>query len=380
MNEDKTIIGLSGGVDSSVAAFLLREQGHEVVGCFMRSFDTESSKRECELAGRLASRLGIDFLVVDRRKEFCHEVVSYLMRSYIEGRTPNPCCLCNRTVKWPALLDAMRETGAEHVATGHYAGVSLDESSGRWCIKKAVRLKKDQSYALYNLTQEELSHTLMPLYGYYKEDVRELARRIGLGTEDKPDSQEICFIESGDYVSFIKDNLDILFEGQPMTEAEKAEAAGELRKRIDRKGSFVDTEGRVLGTHQGIISYTIGQRKGLNIALGRRAFVKEILPDKGQVVLSDDAALYTDSARVRELNWQLMDPETLMRLGAEESIEADVKVRYGHQGTRARLSLSPEQPDEVLVRFCEPVRAVTPGQAAVFYDDEQRILGGGIIV
>ena len=379
MDKNKIIIGLSGGVDSSVAAFLLREQGYEVKGCFMRSFDTETSKRECELAERLASRIGISFEVADGREDFLSEVVEYFLRSYMEGRTPNPCCICNRTVKWPTLMKAMKKAGADKLATGHYAGVGFDEHSGRYYIQRAERIKKDQSYALYRLSQEELSHTVMPLFSYYKEDVRELARRIGLDTADKPDSQEICFIEDGKYQSFIMEHLDMLIPAD-ISGTEREQMLSGLRERVERKGSFVDVNGRFLGEHEGIINYTIGQRKGLGIALGKRAFVKEIRPGSCEVVLSGDEGLYAREALVSDLSFQLLAIDDNPGLSSPEGIEATVKIRYGDRGMKARISFTDEERNNIRIHFQEPVRAVTPGQAAVFYDDEGRILGGGTIL
>lgn len=380
MNEKKIIIGLSGGVDSSVAAFLLKEQGYKVTGCFMRSFDTDNSKRELEMAERTAGKLGIDFSVIDEREEFRREVVRYFLSSYIEGRTPNPCCICNRTVKWPALMKAMDRAGAELIATGHYAGVGYDEERDRYYIRRARFLKKDQSYALYNLTQEELSHTLMPLYDYHKEDVRELALRIGLDTAEKPDSQEICFIESGDYAGFIKEHIGLLFPEEETDKETREELISELRQRLGKKGSFVDTSGTVLGSHEGIINYTIGQRKGLGIALGRRAFVKEIRPETDEVVLASDEELYAGEGLAGDITLQLLTEKELMEAG-DTGFGALVKIRYGDRGTRA--SLRPERTGDgelrLRISFEEPVRAVTPGQAAVFYDEDGRMLGGGTI-
>lgn len=380
MNEKKIIIGLSGGVDSSVAAFLLKEQGYKVTGCFMRSFDTDNSKRELEMAERTAGKLGIDFSVIDEREEFQREVVRYFLSSYIEGRTPNPCCICNRTVKWPALMKAMDRAGAELIATGHYAGVGYDAERDRYYIRRARFLKKDQSYALYNLTQEELSHTLMPLYDYHKEDVRELALRIGLDTAEKPDSQEICFIESGDYAGFIKEHIGLLFPEEETDKETREELISELRQRLGKKGSFVDTSGTVLGPHEGIINYTIGQRKGLGIALGRRAFVKEIRPETDEVVLASDEELYAGEGLAGDINLQLLTEKELMEAG-DTGFGALVKIRYGDRGTRASLRPERTGDGELMFRisFEEPVRAVTPGQAAVFYDEDGRMLGGGTI-
>ncbi len=345
---EKVILGLSGGVDSSVAALLLREQGYEVICCFMRSFDTDRSKQECEAAEKLAKVMGLEFVIEDRREDFKREVVEYFINEYISGRTPNPCCICNRKVKWQALLSVAKKQGANFVATGHYAGVGHDESTGRYFIKRADDPTKDQSYALYYLTQEELSHTIMPLHGYSKPRIRELAEAAGLPTAKKADSQEICFIPDGDYASFIK------------------AAGAELRE-----GNIVDMEGRILGRHKGLINYTVGQRKGLGIALGKRMFVNEIRTETNEVVVSDNEDLFKDECFVRDVNHQARDPEDL------NEFSAMVKIRYADKGTDALVK--PLLGGRAKVSFSSPVRAVTPGQAAVFYDRDGRILGGGMI-
>ena len=368
----KIAIGLSGGVDSSVAAHLLLEAGHELIGCTMRTFDTERSRREAADAEAVARRLGIPFYEVDYRKEFLREVITYFISEYTKGRTPNPCCICNRKVKWEALLSCARAQGADMVATGHYARLEQlpEEEGGRYCIRQALTLRKDQSYALYNLKQEQLAKTLLPLGSYTKEEVRDLAGRIGLFTADKPDSQEICFIPDTDYAGFIRNNIGILRETGLMDSLEQI--------RWEEPGNYVDREGHVLGRHRGIIHYTVGQRKGLGIALGRRIFVKEIRPETNEVVLADNEEVFSDRLYLKEVNWQARDFGK-EPLGAE--LSARVRIRYGHAGSPALIRKLERdgEPSGYEVRFLEPVRAITPGQAAVFYDDAGRILGGGLI-
>lgn len=368
----KIAIGLSGGVDSSVAAHLLLEEGHELIGCTMRTFDTERSRREAADAEAVARRLGIPFYEVDYRKEFLREVITYFISEYTKGRTPNPCCICNRKVKWEALLSCAGDQGADMVATGHYARLEQlpKEEGGRYCIRQALTLRKDQSYALYNLKQEQLAKTLLPLGSYTKEEVRDLAGRIGLFTADKPDSQEICFIPDTDYAGFIRNNIGLLRETGLMDSLEQI--------RWEEPGNYVDREGHVLGRHRGIIHYTVGQRKGLGIALGRRIFVKEIRPETNEVVLADNEEVFSDRLYLKEVNWQARD---FGKEPAGAELSARVRIRYGHSGSPALIRKLERDGESsgYEVSFLEPVRAITPGQAAVFYDDAGRILGGGLI-
>lgn len=367
----KIVIGLSGGVDSSVAAYLLKKAGNEVIGCTMRTFDTERSLRELEDARKIAEKLDIPFVVMDRRKEFEEEVIRYFISEYVHGRTPNPCCICNRRVKWQTLLDCMREQGADKVATGHYSGIG--ELEGRYYIKKADKLDKDQSYALYNLTQEELSHTIMPLSGYNKDEVRAIACEAGLFNSDKPDSQEICFIPDKDYAGFIERHRELLPEDINPNSVDKTDL------KWNEPGNFVDIHGNILGQHKGIINYTVGQRKGLGIALGKRIFVREIRPLSNEVVLSDNEEVFSDSLICEKVNFQAVDFENISAWDADARLNAIVKIRYADKGTRAVITRAKED-GRYLVSFEQPVRAVTPGQAAVFYDEENRLLGGGLIV
>lgn len=353
----KVCIGLSGGVDSSVAAHLLLEKGYELIGCTMRTFDTERAEKEREDAEAVAESLGIPFYVVDYRERFKKDVIEYFAYEYTHGRTPNPCIICNRKVKWEALMACAAEHGAERVATGHYARIEKDAATGRYAVRKAVTAAKDQSYALYNLKQEQLAATIFPVGGFSKDEIRSTAEKIGLFTADKPDSQEICFIPDKDYAGFISEQLKI---------------------KTDIPGNYVDEKGNILGKHSGIVNYTIGQRKGLGIALGKRTFVKEIRPLTNEVVLADADSVWTDRLSFTDFNGQLADESML-----KEGLAANVKIRYSDKGceglVKKREDMSGGDKAIYDISFKSPVRAVTPGQAAVLYDSEGRILGGGII-
>lgn len=400
----RIIVGISGGVDSSVAAYLLQKAGHEVIGCRMRTFDTPASLAEEQSAAEVAEKLGIPLYTVDMREAFAENVIARFADEYAAGRTPNPCLLCNRLVKWQALLACMREHGADLVATGHYAEVTSGvkdstetEKNTRCCITR-VASEKDQSYALYNLTQEEIAHTMFPLAGLSKEEVRDLAREAGLLTAERPDSMEICFIPDNDYAGFLADRFGIK----------------------DCPGNYVDEAGNVLGKHQGIVHYTVGQRKGLGIALGKRIFVKEIRPLTNEVVLADDSDVFTDHIFVKDMNFQLLSPETPELAKCTSAADdlclqtevsggvraACVKIRYADRGTPAvirKVSAQERQtvkktgmPDRMVfpevrtessaegalyrLDFERPVRAAAPGQAAVAYDEAGHILCGGTIL
>lgn len=348
----KIVIGMSGGVDSSAAAYLLKKQGYEVIGVTMRNWMEEgciSSQAE-EDAKAVADTLGIEHHVFDFRPQFQKHVVDYFISEYLKGRTPNPCNECNRYVKWEALLNKANELGAEYIATGHYARIDQLEN-GRYAIKNSVTATKDQTYALYNLTQEQLKHTMLPIGDYSKDEIRAMAKEAGLSVADKSDSQDICFIPDGDYAAFLEKHA-------------KAD--------IPKPGNFVDLNGNVLGQHKGITHYTIGQRKGLGIALGRPAFVCEINPQTNEVVLGENDDLFTDHLVCFKVNYMGLAP-----LETGESIRCMAKVRYAHKGTLCQVMRLDD--DRLEVVFDEKVRAITPGQAVVFYQDEY-VLGGGTII
>jgi tRNA-specific 2-thiouridylase len=347
----KVIIGLSGGVDSSVAAWLLKKEGYEVIGATMQTWeDGVADVRESSViedAKRVADALGIPHHVLHFENEFRCRVVDYFVSEYQKGRTPNPCIVCNRYVKWQAMLAAAEQMGADYIATGHYARIEKLEN-GRCSIRNAATKAKDQTYALYGLTQDQLAHTLMPVGSYEKEEIRRMAREAHIPVADKQDSQEICFIPDQDYAHFIEE-----YQGRTVSE-----------------GNFVNTKGEILGRHRGIIHYTIGQRKGLNIALGRPAFVLEIRPETNEVVLGENEELFTKVVYANQLNFMAVED-------IPEEMEAFGKIRYNHKGNSCRVKRIKD--DLLECRFDEPVRAATPGQALVLYQNEH-ILGGGIIV
>ena len=344
----KVVIGMSGGVDSSVAASLLKEQGYDVIGVTMETWQESDEKPEnVEDARKVAKDLDIPFYVLDFTKQFKCNVMDYFKDEYLEGRTPNPCIACNRYVKWEALLNEARKLGADYIATGHYSSiVKLD--NGRYTLKRADNLAKDQTYALYRLTQEQLSKTIMPVGHFSKDEIRKKAESIGIAVADKPDSQDICFIPDGDYAKFIKDNTD---------------------KEI-KEGNFITPDGKVVGKHKGIIHYTVGQRKGLGVALGYPCFVIEIRPETNEIVIGSKEESLITSFKVRQLNFMSVED-------IKEPMHLFTKIRYNHKGTYCTVERTGE--DELTCTFDNPEKAVTPGQAAVFYENDM-VVGGGTII
>lgn len=357
MEKKRVVVGMSGGVDSSVAAYLLREAGYEVIGATMQIWQEETREIQEENGGccgldavedarRVASMLGIPYYVMNFRQEFQKQVIDYFMEEYLRGRTPNPCIACNRYVKWESLLQRSLEIGADYIATGHYARVE-QLPNGRYSIRKSKTAAKDQTYALYNLTQGQLRHTLMPVGAYTKEEIRKIAEEIGLRVAHKPDSMEICFVPDGDYAGFISKN-----SGRQIPE-----------------GNFVTADGTIVGRHKGITHYTVGQRKGLGLSMGRPVFVTEIRPDTNEVVVGDSAEVFSKKLLCDRLNFMGI-------ADLDEELEVTAKIRYNHSGAKAVVRRLED--DLAEVEFEEPVRAVTPGQAVVFYDGEY-VLGGGTI-
>ena len=359
MSKPKVVVGMSGGVDSSEAACLLKEQGYDVIGVTMQIWQDEETDVQEENGGccglsavddarRVAWELGIPYYVMNFKEEFKRQVMDYFVEEYRKGRTPNPCIACNRYVKWESLLKRSLDIGADFIATGHYARVEkLD--NGRYALKTSVTARKDQTYALYNLTQDQLAHTLMPVGAYEKDEIRRMAKDQNLPVAHKPDSQEICFIPDQDYAGFIE-----------KTTGEKAE-----------EGNFVDLQGNVLGRHRGIIHYTVGQRKGLNLSMGYPVFVVEIRPDTNEVVIGKGEDVFSDTLRCSGVNWMAVDGLH----GREMRVKA--KIRYSHPG--AECVIRQIGPDVVECKFDQPQRAITPGQAVVFYKDSY-VVGGGTIL
>ncbi len=354
----RVITGMSGGVDSSVAAYLLKQQGYDVIGVTMQIWQDDKRKaREnedgcCSLsavedARRVCNKLGIPFYVMNFKKVFEKKVIDYFVDEYLLGRTPNPCIACNKFIKFDALLERAKALEAGYVATGHYARIMYDDSYNRFVIKRSASILKDQTYVLYNLTQNQLSHILMPLGDYNKEQVRRIAGEQGFVNANRPESQEICFVEDNDYGRFIK----------------------ERRGGSIRPGMFVDVMGNKLGTHKGVAHYTIGQRKGLGLSLGKPMYVVEILPEKNLVVLGDESEVFNRELTASQMNYVAFE-------SLEEPISVKAKIRYS--AGEADAKVIPLDKDRVRVIFEEPQRAITPGQAVVFYQGDV-LIGGGTI-
>lgn len=344
MEKRRIAVAMSGGVDSSLTAALLQEQGHEVVGITMELSDCSAGA--IKDARIVADFLGIPHHVANFRALFQEKVIDYFLNEYAAGRTPNPCVACNPNVKFGGLLQQAAELGCDYLATGHYARVHYNEATGRYNISKGTDGSKDQAYALYRLRQEQLAHVMTPLGGWVKTDTRAEAAKRSLPVANKPESQEICFVPD-DYKEYLLQH----------------------RPELKQPGDIVDTSGRVLGRHEGIAFYTIGQRKGLGIAAEKPLYVVGLDAAHNQVIAGDNQEVFGKGIVVESLNWVAI-PEL------REPMEAGVKIRYGAGGAEAVLV--PQADGTVQVEFAAPQRAITPGQSAVFYVGSD-VLGGGII-
>ncbi len=351
---------MSGGIDSTVTAMMLHKQGYEVLGITMKTWDYDSSASTgketgcCNLdsfhdARAVAVDFGFPHYILDIREEFTESVVSNFVDEYLAGRTPNPCILCNTHIKWAALMKRADILECDYIATGHYANIENKDS--RYYVTKAVDQKKDQSYVLWGLSQSVLSRTLLPLGKYTKPEIRQMALDWGYKSlSKKQESYEICFVPDNDYRGFLKKKVP------------------QLQSKLEG-GQYLDTKGNVIGTHSGYPFYTIGQRKGLDIALGHPAYVTDIQPETNTVVLGEEKDLYKESMLVRDVNW-------MQEIG-DEPQEAEVKIRYGNEGTKAIIEKS--DGNTVKIKFLEPTKSIAPGQSAVFYHHDT-VLGGGYIV
>jgi len=347
----KAMIGMSGGVDSSVAAYLTLKNGYDCLGMTMQLYDHAYSvdytpNNDAEDARRVAELLGIPFRVFDLQQEFRSCVIDRFIRTYEEGATPNPCIDCNKHMKFGKVFEIMDELGIDYVVTGHYAQIAYE--NGRWLLKKGLDHSKDQSYFLYNLTQEQLARTLFPLGSMSKTEARQIAEEQGFLNARKRDSQEICFVPDGDYVGFIERCTGKCF---PV-------------------GDFVDCSGKKLGTHKGLLRYTVGQRKGLGLALPAPMYVKEKDVDGNRVILCSNEELFTTQLDAKDFNWIAFDCP-------DAPIYCSARVRYKHAEQPAVVT--PTGPDSVHIVFESPVRAISKGQAVVLYDGDT-VIGGGTIV
>ncbi len=357
MSKGRAAIAMSGGVDSSVAAWLVQQAGYEAAGVTLKLYDNEDigicndktccSQRDVEDAALVADRLGIPHYVLNYRQEFINNVIQRFIDAYCLGETPNPCIDCNKYIKFGKLCQAVRGMDFTHIATGHYARIAYDAGSQRWLLKKGVNQEKDQSYVLYGLTQEQLAMTLLPLGDLSKLQVREIAREKGFVNAGKHDSQDICFVPDGNYSGFIE-----RFTGKTFPQ-----------------GDFVDPCGNILGRHGGLIKYTIGQRKGLGLAMGEPVYVKSKHIEDNTVVVARDEELYTTAFEVRDVN--------LIACGNfNGTLRVKAKIRYKHPEQWASITMT--GPNTMHVEFEKPQRAIAAGQAAVFYDDDV-VFGGGTI-
>jgi len=364
-------VAMSGGVDSSVAAALLKERGDKVVGFTMQLWNQRrrvgpdrepQPSRCCSLddvydARRVAEEMGFPFYVLNLEEEFERAVVRPFVEDYLSGRTPIPCVSCNTRLKFARLVNMARQVGAERVATGHYARVEYNERSGRFILKKGRDLSKDQSYFLFEMTQKQLACAEFPLGEMTKLEVRDIARRMGLNTSEKPESQEICFVPDGDYAGFVEAYARYEMEGP-----------ADVNSALER-GEIATPDGRVIGDHAGLHRYTVGQRRGIGVASDEPLYVVKIDVPRNRLVVGRKRDLYGSALLATGVNWIAIPPP-------EGPVRAGVKIRY--RASEAQATIAPVSASSVRILFDEPQPAITPGQAAVFYDGET-VTGGGWI-
>ncbi|WP_425061184.1 tRNA-specific 2-thiouridylase MnmA [Sporomusa carbonis] len=357
-DKPRVVVAMSGGVDSSLTAALLVHQGYDVIGATMQIWEKDQTGNDpdsrgcCSLsavddARRVANKLGIPYYVLNFREMFQKTVINYFMAEYSAGRTPNPCIACNRYVKFEGLLNKALALGAQYVATGHYAQIIYDEERQRYILRKGVDPAKDQSYALYHLNQRTLRHFLMPLGSFNKTETRRMAKKLGLSVADKPDSQEICFVPNDDYKAFLKDRIPESL----------------------KPGNIVDTAGNIIGKHQGVQLYTIGQRKGLGLAVGKPLYVVALDAERNEVVVGSDEDVFAVELIAGDLNFITID-------NLDKPLTVEAKIRYS--APPAPATVIPLENGLVNVTFTTPQRAITPGQSVVFYHGDI-VVGGGII-
>ncbi|MFC1942139.1 tRNA 2-thiouridine(34) synthase MnmA [Chloroflexota bacterium] len=355
----KVVVAMSGGVDSSVASALLKERGYDVIGATLqlwprdKEYDRSNGTKGCcgidavTDAKKVAHKLGIPHYVMNFRDLFAQKVIADFSREYSQGRTPNPCIRCNQYIKFDPLLEKAKGLGADFIATGHHARIEPDENNGTYLLKKGFDAHKDQSYFLYPVIQEQLKHTLFPIGDLTKDKVRQIAADMNLPVASRPESQEICFIPDNVYPEFLKDHIPQAAE----------------------PGPILDAQGNTLGQHHGIMSYTIGQRKGLGIAAEEPLYVTDILPDRNAVVVGTREQTYSSELIASDLNW-------IAIARPEHTINVKAKIRYRHP--EAKATITPLEDDNIYVKFDEPQMAITPGQSIVFYEGDV-VIGGGII-
>ncbi|MBC2576787.1 tRNA 2-thiouridine(34) synthase MnmA [Peptostreptococcus canis] len=346
----KVLLGMSGGVDSSVAAYLLQKEGYEVIGATMKLWKPGEDNIDNAIidAKKVADKLGIEHHVIDFEKIFKEKVVKNFIEEYFAGKTPNPCVFCNKHIKFDRMFREAERLGCDYVATGHYAKVEYNSIKKLYELKRSSSDKKDQTYMLYNLNQEKLSKILFPIGNFQKDEIRKIAKEIGLEIHNKPDSQDICFIPNQDYEAFLK----------------------EYSNKIINKGNFIDVNGKIIGEHKGIVSYTIGQRKGLGITFGKPTYVIDIDGENNSIILGDNEELFKKELYARDVNF--IDYPLLVN----DTRTVSAKIRYSSNPSKAVITMLND--NRIKVNFEKPQRAITHGQSVVFYDEDV-LVGGGII-